>query len=155
MKTIDQWLQLYARDHQHPANKLIHWICVPVIFFTVLGLLWCIPLRLEAKPWINAATVFYVLALAFYFRLSIPLFIGFMLVGGAMLLIHALLYEQIGAQMYLYIQLGLFVIAWIFQFIGHKLEGQKPAFFEDLQFLLIGPAWILHFIYKKIGIDYK
>ena len=52
------------------------------------------------------------------------------------------------------ISLVLFVVAWIGQFIGHKLEGAKPSFFKDLQFLLIGPAWLLSFIYKKMGIAY-
>ena len=53
-----------------------------------------------------------------------------------------------------YIYLLTFIIAWVGQFIGHKIEGQKPSFFEDLQFLLIGPAWLISFIYKKIGIKY-
>ena len=48
----------------------------------------------------------------------------------------------------------IFVIAWIGQFIGHKIEGKKPSFFEDIQFLLIGPAWLLSFIYNKLGIKY-
>ena len=54
----------------------------------------------------------------------------------------------------LYLYIGVFVVAWIGQFIGHKIEGQKPSFFQDLQFLLIGPAWLLSFIYKKIGVKY-
>ena len=49
---------------------------------------------------------------------------------------------------------GIFVIAWIGQFIGHKIEGKKPSFLEDLQFLMVGPAWLLSFIYKKVGIKY-
>ena len=48
----------------------------------------------------------------------------------------------------------LFVVGWLFQFIGHKVEGKKPSFFEDLQFLLIGPAWLLAAIYRKLGIRY-
>ena len=54
----------------------------------------------------------------------------------------------------LYIYLLIFIIAWVGQFIGHKIEGQKPSFFEDIQFLLIGPAWIISFIYKKMGINF-
>ena len=49
----------------------------------------------------------------------------------------------------------IFIFAWIGQFIGHKIEGQKPSFFEDIQFLLIGPAWLLSFIYKKLGVPLK
>ena len=47
----------------------------------------------------------------------------------------------------------IFTLAWIGQFIGHKIEGQKPSFFEDFKFLLIGPAWLLSFIYKKLGVS--
>ena len=50
------------------------------------------------------------------------------------------------------IYLSIFVIAWIGQFLGHKIEGKKPAFFKDLQFLLIGPLWLLSFIYNKLNI---
>ena len=49
----------------------------------------------------------------------------------------------------------IFIFACIGQFIGHKIEGQKPSFFEDIQFLLIGPAWLLSFIYKKLGVPLK
>ena len=49
----------------------------------------------------------------------------------------------------------IFILGWIGQFIGHKIEGQKPSFFEDIQFLLIGPAWLLSFIYKKLGVPLK
>jgi uncharacterized membrane protein YGL010W len=52
------------------------------------------------------------------------------------------------------ISLGIFVIAWIIQFIGHKVEGKKPSFLKDIQFLMIGPAWLMHFLYKKLGISY-
>ncbi|MDB5226111.1 MAG: hypothetical protein JWN78_304 [Bacteroidota bacterium] len=155
MKTVDDWLLLYGRDHQNPTNKLIHWFCVPVIMFTVLGLLWCIPLHYGTSGWINAATIFYAFALIFYLRLSIPLFAGFLVIGGIMLYLNSLLYNSIGAETYLYILIGVFVFAWILQFIGHKIEGQKPSFFEDMQFLLIGPAWLMHFVFKKMGIKYN
>ena len=156
MKTIEEWLTLYGRDHQNPTNKLIHWLCVPTIMFSVIGLFWCIPVTWRlTMPWLNIGTIFYALALIFYSRLSIPLFIGFLLIGGVMLVLNWKLYELLGAGMYSLILVGVFVVAWIFQFIGHNMEGQKPSFLEDVQFLLIGPAWILSFIYKKLGINYK
>jgi uncharacterized membrane protein YGL010W len=52
------------------------------------------------------------------------------------------------------ISLIIFALAWIFQFVGHKIEGKKPSFFKDVQFLLIGPAWLMHFVYKKLNISY-
>ena len=156
MKTIGEWLSLYGRDHQNPKNKLIHWICVPVIMYTVLGLLWCLPVPWRSSmPWLTGGTIFMILALLFYVRLSFSLFIGFLLVGGSMLLLNWKLYDYFGPGTYLIILIATFVVAWIFQFVGHKIEGQKPSFFEDMQFLLIGPAWILSFIYNKLGINYK
>ena len=49
---------------------------------------------------------------------------------------------------------AVFTLSWIGQFYGHKIEGKKPSFLKDLQFLLIGPIWLLHFILKKCGIRY-
>ena len=158
MKTIDDWLTLYGRDHQDPTNKLIHWICVPVILFTVLGLLISIPFPQVAGGWINAASIVFLLALVFYATLSIPIFLGMILVGILMLAGNRYLQLELLPIIHLSLwqfSLIVFVIAWIFQFIGHKIEGQKPSFFEDLQFLLIGPAWLLHFVLKKLGIPYK
>lgn len=73
-----------------------------------------------------------------------------------MLLMEHFLYLtniQFGRQSWI-IYLAVFVITWIFQFIGHKIEGKKPSFLKDLQFLLIGPIWLLGFILKKTGIRY-
>lgn len=158
MKTIDDWLTLYGRDHQNPTNKLIHWFCVPVILFTVFGLLMSIPFPVIANGWINVATIVFIAALAFYFRLSFPIFAGMAFIGFLMLAANRLLatdvLPQIGLNLWQFSAI-VFIIAWIFQFIGHKVEGQKPSFLEDMQFLLIGPIWLLHFLYKKVGIPYK
>ncbi len=156
MKTIDDWLTLYGRDHQNPTNKLIHWICVPVIVFTVFGLLMSIPFS-YANGWINMATIVFLFALVFYLRLSFPIFAGMIVIGFFMLLGNRYLSSNvlplIGLNLWQF-SLIVFVIAWILQFVGHKIEGQKPSFLEDMQFLLIGPIWLLHFLYKKIMATY-
>ena len=54
----------------------------------------------------------------------------------------------------LWVAAAVFVLAWIGQFIGHAIEGRKPSFLEDVKFLLVGPAWLLHFIYRRVGIAY-
>ena len=158
MKTIDEWLTLYGRDHQNPVNKLIHWVCVPIILFTIIGLLISVPFPVIADGWINVASIVYIAALLFYLRLSLPIFSGMLLIGFLMMLMNRYLamhfLPHIGLHLWQFSAI-LFVIAWIFQFIGHKIEGQKPSFFEDMQFLLIGPIWLLHYLYKKIGIPYK
>ena len=113
MKNIQQWLDAYGVSHQNKTNKMIHWICVPLIMFSLLGILSLV-------------------------KITVPIFASHYCINIAHLAIY----------------IAIFVGAWIGQFIGHKIEGQKPSFFEDLQFLLIGPAWLLSFIYNKMGIKY-
>lgn len=158
MRKIDRLLSEYGESHQNPTNKLIHWICVPAIFLSIVGLIWSIPsdsLRfvLGSGPYINWATLVLFGVLLYYLRISVPLALGMLVFGAVCLfLIHQM-------EVYLPIpiwavSLGIFVVAWIGQFYGHKVEGKKPSFLKDLQFLLVGPAWLMHFIYKRIGISY-
>jgi uncharacterized membrane protein YGL010W len=142
MKTIDQWLNLYARDHKNPTNQIIHKICVPLIMFSVFGLLWSIP-RMEfmtGSVFFNWASLFALACLVFYIRLDRIYFI-LMLMFTA-LMFTGLFYLSQTAYL-LSTSIIIFVLAWIGQFIGHEIEGAKPSFFEDLQFLLIGPLWVL------------
>ncbi|MBI1224111.1 MAG: DUF962 domain-containing protein [Bacteroidetes bacterium] len=153
---IDILLDKYGESHQNAVNKLIHWVCVPSIMFSLFGLLYSIPFLTERSLFTNWATYALVLALVYYMRLSVPMFIGFVLIGGAMVYGVNAIYEATygDAKMLALISVVIFAVAWVFQFVGHKIEGKKPSFLEDLQFLLIGPAWLLHFIYEKIGIKY-
>jgi uncharacterized membrane protein YGL010W len=155
-KTADQWFAEYGESHRNPVNELIHWICVPVIFFCVLGLLWSIPVPAPLAglwPGFKWSWLAVMLALIFYVRLSTSLAVGlliFILVcyGGLhWLAVHSPWPVWQAC-------LALFVLAWIGQFIGHQIEGRKPSFFHDVVFLLIGPAWLLHFVYKRLGIKY-
>lgn len=154
-KTADQWFLEYGESHQDHTNKLFHWICVPVIFYSVAGLLWSIPLPafFSAVPLLNWATLALVLVFLYYVRLSLPLAFG-MLLFMATVVGLLLLHEKACPFPIWKSSLILFVLAWIGQFIGHKIEGKKPSFFKDVQFLLIGPAWLMHFIYRKLGIGY-
>lgn len=152
-----QWyLDKYGESHQNDTNKLIHWICVPAIMFSLLGLIYAIPFPVERGLFTNWAAVFLALALLYYLRLSVPMFLGFIVIVGLMLWGNNAIYEAVGrnAGQLALISLIIFAVAWVGQFIGHKIEGKKPSFLEDVQFLLIGPAWLLHFIYKKIGVKY-
>ena len=151
MSKIDAYLDKYGESHQNHTNKLIHWVCVPAIMFSLFGLLYAIPFPVERGLFTNWSAVAIVLAWIYYLRMSIPMFLGFLVIGGLLVWGNNAIYHAIGedAGQLAIISLGIFVIAWIGQFIGHKIEGKKPSFLEDLQFLLIGPAWLLHFIYKK------
>jgi len=176
MKTIHDWFEEYGVSHQNKINKLIHWICIPLIFWSIIALLSIIPhsyLDVFENPLLNGlmhwGTVVIILGLLFYFRLSFPIFVGMLIVSICVLLdIYYTMYlfesnrfwvllhqsDLNVNEFLLYLSLGIFVFAWILQFIGHKIEGEKPSFFKDIQFLLIGPAWLLGFIYKKLNINY-
>lgn len=160
MIKIDKLLEEYGQSHQNRTNKLIHWICVPLIFFSIVGLIWSIPhqllndlIPLEPAALVNWATLIMFFVLLYYLRLSLPLFVGMLLV--AFVCLAACYYLETFLQTPLWVVcLIIFVLAWVGQFYGHKVEGKKPSFFKDLQFLLIGPAWLMHFIFKKLGISY-
>lgn len=159
MRKIDQLLSEYGESHQDHTNKIIHWICVPLIFFSVVGLIASIPSQGvqrflgEGNPYANWAAVVMILVLLYYVSLSIPLSFGMMLFGVLCLYLVKMIVQINIAPLWL-VSLIIFFIAWIGQLYGHKVEGKKPSFFKDIQFLLIGPAWLMHFIYRKLGIPY-
>jgi uncharacterized membrane protein YGL010W len=159
MRKIDALLAEYGESHRNATNKTIHWICVPLIFFSIVGLIASIPAdgvqRIfgEGNPYANWAFVVLILVLIYYLSLSLTLSLGMMLFAVLCLFIARMIAESGIAPLWM-ISIIIFVVAWIGQFYGHKVEGKKPSFFKDIQFLLIGPAWLMHFIYKKIGIPY-
>ena len=146
MKTQQQWFDEYAESHQNPVNQAIHYVCVPVIFFSIVGLFMSIPTHIltEFTGWnnpvfVNWAVVALILPLFFYLRLSLKTF-TFMLVFSMISLYGNLFLSEVYP---LFVSsILLFVLAWIGQFYGHKVEGKKPSFLKDIQFLLIGPAWV-------------
>lgn len=149
-KPIEEWLSEYGESHQNPVNKRIHWICVPAILWSVLALLW--PLAAPGLAWVNAATVLLFISFLFYLRLSWTLTLGMAVIATVSVGL-ILVYQSLELSLPLWgFALVVFVLAWVGQFIGHKIEGKKPSFFEDIQFLLIGPAWLMSFVYRKLGI---
>ncbi len=153
MPTIHQWLNEYGESHQNPTNKKIHWICVPAIFLSIVGFLYCIKLPFYfANHHINLALIILLIVLIYYYSLSKTLWIGLFIFGFVCLIICNLVNRYFFIPLWAF-SLIVFAIAWAGQFYGHKLEGKKPSFLKDLQFLLIGPAWLMSFIYQKIGVS--
>jgi uncharacterized membrane protein YGL010W len=148
MRNIQSWLDAYGESHRDPRNKLLHWFCVPVIVWCILGLLWCVP-----SPWVNWACLTVLAALVYYALLSVPLALGALPIFAVMLWSVGRL-AALSHGILLISCFGLFVIAWIGQFIGHAIEGKRPSFFRDIQFLLIGPLWLLADLYRRIGLRY-
>ena len=148
-RSMDEWLDAYGESHQNPTNKKVHFICVPVIFFSIVGFLWALPAPFFAGFWAFLTLVGVTL---YYARLSRPIALGMLIFSLACLFVLSLIAAS-GASVF-WVSLVLFVVAWIGQFCGHKVEGKKPSFFEDIQYLMIGPAWIMGFLYRKWGIKY-
>jgi uncharacterized membrane protein YGL010W len=155
MRTVGEWLGEYGASHENPTNELLHWICVPLIVLTVFGLLWSVPVPIlfsSISPWVNWASVAALAALLYYLGLSPALAVGAFIAFTVLLLITQRL-TALPWPLWL-TSVSLFVVAWIGQFIGHAIEGKRPSFFKDLQFLLIGPLWLLAAAYRKLGLSY-
>jgi uncharacterized membrane protein YGL010W len=120
----------------------------------VVALLWCIPVGgTWFRPGLWAALAMF-FAWSFYFRNSRRLGYGMLVAFVAMAWLTRWLQETLGTTQLLYLAIGVFVVAWIAQFVGHKLEGRKPSFLTDITYLLIGPAWVLAKLYRKLGWRY-
>ena len=148
MKTLEEWFAEYSVSHQNETNKKIHYICVPAIYFSVIGLLMSIPNRglislvhSDNFLYVNWAVVALIPVLYFYLRLSLRMAF-YILIFSALCVLGNYYLAKIGPLWWS--SLIIFTFAWAGQFYGHKLEGKKPSFLKDLQFLLIGPAWILN-----------
>lgn len=141
MKTVTEWFDEYSESHQNPTNKAIHWVCVPAILFSIIGII------AQFNAMLTALII--VLTLVFYARMDIVLAVAM----AALLFVMAwlIIILPVGKGFYL----GLFVVAWIGQFYGHKVEGKKPSFFKDLQILLIGPVWCMDAYLAKVLPNWK
>ena len=142
MRTIDTLLAQYGDSHRNPVNEWMHIVCVPLIVFSVLGLLWSVHAVVALAG--SVAT------LAYYIKLSRPFALGMLAMLALMLIALAAMQPIV----ILPLSLVLFVLAWIGQFIGHQIEGKKPSFLDDLRFLLIGPLFVLGFAYRRLRLAY-
>ncbi len=155
MRTADEWLGEYGESHQDASNKLLHWICVPLIVLSLIGLLWSLPVPeafRQISHVLNWGTAFIMAAVVYYFIMSFSLAVGMVLILGLFSVVISWL-DSLPPPLW-QICVALFVLAWIGQFIGHHIEGKRPSFFRDLQFLMIGPIWLLAFVYRRLGIPY-
>ncbi len=159
---LESYFAKYAESHQNGTNKLIHWVCVPLIVFSLLGLVWAIPFPAlsflgKGQRYLNWATFLIIFAVIYYLRLSFRLALAMLLliIIFSIVIIFLERMERLNGWPPLWqICLGIFIISWAGQFIGHKIEGKKPSFLDDLKFLLIGPIWLFHFLFRKLGIGY-
>lgn len=160
-RPIDVYFAKYAESHQNPTNKLIHWFCVPLIVFSIIGLVWAIPFPHldflgKYNGFLNWASFLIAFSIYYYTRLS-PLLSYVMLLVVFIVAYFIVQLEKLeiaGGPAMWQVCLAIFIVSWIGQFIGHKIEGKRPSFLDDLRFLLIGPIWLLHIFFKRMGIRY-
>lgn len=141
MRPVEQLFAQYGAYHRHPGNKAIHWVCVPLIMWSVLGLLWSV------APVLAYGAI--AAALLFYLWLSVAIALGMAVVLAAMLYALPWLGERA-----LIVSATVFVVGWGAQFVGHAIEGSRPSFLEDVRSFLVGPAWLLGFVYRRLGIAF-
>ncbi len=154
MRSIQSWFEEYGESHRNETNTLIHWICVPTIYFCVVGLLTAIPpLRIPGVGHLSLDVIGVAFVLYFYFARSKSLWLGMTLFSLLCLALSHWLLAHAPWPLWA-ICLVVFALAWVGQFIGHHIEGKKPSFLKDLAFLLIGPAWLLAKLYRRLGISY-
>lgn len=153
-RPIDRWFASYSGDHQNHTNQLIHVFAVPAILWSVIALVWCIPVfGTLFKSGVWAALAMFGTWM-FYNRLSPRIGYGMLAVFFAMACLCRLIEQNFGLPALFWSAVTVFVVAWIAQFVGHRIEGRKPSFFTDLVYLLIGPIWVLSKLYRTMGWKY-
>lgn len=150
-RSIDRWFASYSDDHRNTTNQWLHVACVPLILWSVIALLWCIPVPGSIfGPGAWAALVMF-MTWSFYYRHSRTLGMGMLLIFVLISWATRWLHMELGTIGLLKLAVGVFVAAWIGQFVGHHIEGRRPSFLTDLTYLLIGPIWVLNKLYRKLG----
>ena len=140
-RKIDQLLAHYGSSHTHPINELIHFAAIPLIMLSLCGLMFAL------HPW--AAYAFIAASMVYYARLSGVFFIS-MVIWSAIIIV---ILHSMGSHV-LIASIVIFIGAWIVQFIGHKIEGKKPSFLEDIQYLWVGPMFVLSKLFLKLGLKW-
>jgi uncharacterized membrane protein YGL010W len=154
MRTVHDWFESYAADHRNATNRAVHWVCVPAILWAVIAALWVVPVPAAiGKPGLWCALIM-VAALGFYWRLSRALGAAMIALFVVLAVATHFLYEALGPTRLLEVAIAVFVLAWIGQFVGHRIEGRRPSFLTDLAYLLIGPAWLVGKLMTKAGVAY-
>lgn len=138
-RRVDALLAHYALSHRNPANEAIHCVAIPLIMLSLVGLLYAV------HPWV--AYAFMLASMVYYLRLSAVFLASMAVISVAMLALVQAMGDRVLA-----ISAAIFVLAWIAQFVGHRIEGRKPSFFEDLQYLWVGPLFVLSLLFRKLGI---
>jgi len=153
MTETDGWLARYEKTHSDITYPALYWAAVPIVVLGTVGILWTLPIPdefFEISPLLNWGTTFLMATAVYYFIISVSLAIGMLpfIVGVA------------GVQMWLAqsafsplrVSLGLLLAGIIGLWMGHRNQRSLRPLIHDLQMMMIGPAWLLSVLYRRIGI---
>ena len=153
MSETDDWLSRYAKSHSELASPIVYWAAVPMVVLGTVGLLWSLPVPdkfLEISPLVNWGSLFLMAATVYYFIISVPLAIGMLPFVIGIASIQAWLegsdYSPMRAS------LGLLIAGIVGLLLGRRNKGFIRGLFQDLQLMMIGPAWLLSVLYRRMGI---
>lgn len=159
-RPIDLIIDQYDSFHQKPANRIINYICVSLIVFSVVGFVWSLPFP-QLKflgPYIsflNWGSFLIAFTIYYYMKLSpILSYIMLLLLFGLVYIIIQIQGAEKSGALLPQICVFIFVMANIAQFIGYRVEGKKPTFADEFKFMLTAPVWLLGLILKKLNIKY-
>jgi len=150
---MEELLSRYSNDHRHIWNQRIHKIAVPALLassvgmFTTLGRFFLPEIRLLSGG--NLQIVFMLIWYGVLDR-RLPRVMAPLLFGAAALITYI---DRNHGDLLWPLCLGVFFMGWIFQFIGHRLEGNKPAFFSEFNYLMVGPMWVMITLRRRFGDD--
>jgi uncharacterized membrane protein YGL010W len=137
MADVNELFADYAAHHRTAGNKFFHRLGIPMIMLTLIGMLTQVTLFDAGTIRYDAAMLLIAASTAYYFVIEWRLAVA--------MLVVSIVFYFVGAAIPFWINVALFVLGWIFQFIGHSVyEKQSPAFFRNLVHLLVGPLWILN-----------
>ena len=150
MKTITEHLIGYAAYHRNQRNIITHLIGIPMIVIA-LEILLSRPTWFIANLPISPAIIVSALAALFYLKLDRPLGVLMTLLLGLAVWLGSTV-ALLETHLWLSWGIGLFIVGWIFQFIGHYFEGRKPAFVDDIMGLAIGPLFVVAEVVFMLGL---
>ena len=155
MNEADSWLLRYEQNHADLANPVVYWAAVPLVVVGTVGILWYLPVPAEfheISPLLNWGSAFLMAATIYYFIISLSIAIGMLpfLLGLASLQIWL---TESGFPA-LGVSVGLLVSGSVGLALGRRGAGGLKAVLQDLQLMMIGPAWLLSVLYRRFGIPF-
>ena len=155
MRPADEWLQQYSRHHADGADQLLHRLMIPLLVTSVVGLLWAIPVPTtfrEATPVLNWGTIFLMAAIVYYFILSISLAFGALPIIASV--VWAVMWlDRLSYPLWMS-SAALLITAWMGLRVSHRSPGLRPSLIGDLQYVMLGPVWLVSALYRRLGIPY-